>query len=121
MLQLRVFGDSQTLGDVANQLHTIQGTRHVMLTGDCTAGAALLTAGEVEDAVDQALAHVRRLGLPSEDVVLLRLDAIGPNVAERPLASVMWADLLNQAGANARPSRDTSSSWRARERSPPSA
>jgi len=35
--------------------------------------------------------------------MLLRLDAIGPAAAQRPLASVMWADLLSQAGANARP------------------
>jgi uncharacterized hydrophobic protein (TIGR00271 family) len=33
----------------------------------------------------------------------LRLDSIGPEVAQRPLASVIWADLLSQAGANSRP------------------
>ena len=35
--------------------------------------------------------------------MLLQLDEIGPAVAQRPLASVVWADLLSQAGANARP------------------
>ena len=103
MLQLRVFGDSHVLGDVAEKLGTMPGARHVILTGDGAAGAALLTADVVEDAVDRALAQVKRLGLPSEDVVLVRLDSIGPSVAQRPLASVIWADLLNQAGANARP------------------
>ena len=104
MLQLRVFGESHVLGDVAKQLERVQGTRHVILTGNgAAAGAALLTADVVDDEVDQALEHVKRLGLPSEDVVLLRLDSIGPNVAQRPLASVIWADLLSQAGANARP------------------
>jgi uncharacterized hydrophobic protein (TIGR00271 family) len=39
----------------------------------------------------------------SEDVALLRLDSIGPVVAQRPLGSVVWADLLSQATANARP------------------
>ena len=32
MLESRVVGDSQTLGDVANQRFMIQGTRHVILT-----------------------------------------------------------------------------------------
>jgi hypothetical protein len=103
VIQLRVFGHSRVLDDVVRQLAMIEGARHVILTGDGAAGVALLTADLVEDAVDQAVALVKRAGLPSEDVVLVRLDAIGPAVAQRPLASVVWADLLNQAGANARP------------------
>ena len=35
--------------------------------------------------------------------MLVRLDLIGPSVAQRPLASVVWADLVSQADANARP------------------
>ena len=103
MLQLRVFGDSHVLGDVAAKLGRIPGARHVILAGDGAAGAAVLIADVVEDAVDRVLAQLERLGLPSDDVVLVRLDSIGPTVAQRPLASVMWADLLSQAGANARP------------------
>jgi hypothetical protein len=103
VLQLRVFGASQVITDVASQLEVIPGARHVILTADGAAGNALVTAELVDDAVDQALARINRLELPSEDVVLLRLDSIGPAVAQRPLASVVWADLLSQAGANARP------------------
>jgi hypothetical protein len=35
--------------------------------------------------------------------LLVRLESIGASVAQRPLASVVWSDLLSQAGANARP------------------
>ena len=103
MLQLRVFGASRVIADVARQLEVIPGARHVILTGDGASGKALVTADLVDEAVDQALARVKAIGLPSEDVVLLRLDSIGPAAAQRPLASVVWADLLSQAGANARP------------------
>lgn len=91
------------MADVAEHLETIPGSRHVILTRDGSSEKALVTADLVEDAVDRAVEHVKRFGLPSEDVVLLRVDSIGPSVAQRPLASVVWADLLSQAGANARP------------------
>jgi uncharacterized hydrophobic protein (TIGR00271 family) len=103
VLQLRVFGGSQELADVAEGLEEIPGSRHVLRIGDGGPGKRLLTADLVDDAVDQALELVNRLGVSAEDVVLIRLDSIGPAAAQRPLASVVWADLLSQAGANARP------------------
>ncbi len=103
MLQLRVFGTSATIGDVAARLQHVPGSRHVIRMVDGGAGTAQVTADLFDDAVDGALAQVRRLGVPKEDVVLLRLDSIGASAAQRPLASVVWADLLSQAGANARP------------------
>ena len=89
MLQLRVYGASRAIADVAGELEAIPGSRHVILTGDGSSRKALVTADLVDDAVDQALERVNKLGLPSEDVVLLRLDSIGPTVAARPLASVV--------------------------------
>jgi uncharacterized hydrophobic protein (TIGR00271 family) len=103
VLQLRVYGASPAIADVAGELEAISGSRHVIISGDGASGKAVVTADLIDDAVDHALERVRQLGLPSEDVVLLRLDAVGPAVARRPLASVVWADLLSQAGANARP------------------
>jgi uncharacterized hydrophobic protein (TIGR00271 family) len=102
MLQLRVFGSSHELADAAERLKEVPGSRHVIHLGG-NRGHSMLTADLAEDAVDEALAHVNRLGFSAEDVVLLRLDTIGPAAAQRPLASVVWADLLSQAGANARP------------------
>jgi uncharacterized hydrophobic protein (TIGR00271 family) len=103
VLQLRVFGSPPVIADIASQLEVMPGSRHVILTGGGAAGKALVTADLVDDAVDQALQRVKQLGLPSEDVVLVRLESIGAAAAQRPLASVVWADLLSQAGANARP------------------
>ncbi len=103
MLQLRVFGTPETIADLAAQLEVIPGSRHVILTRDGASGKAFVTADLIDDAVDKAMERVKQLGLPTEDVVLQRLDTIGPSLAQQPLASVVWADLLNQAGANARP------------------
>ena len=103
MLQLRVFGASDLIADIANQLEGIHGARHVIVSGNGAAGNSLVTADLVDDAVDQAVEAIKQKGLPYEDVALLRLESIGPAVAQRPLSSVVWADLLSQAGANARP------------------
>jgi len=89
--------------DVVAQLRSIPGARHVIQTADDDAARALVTAYLVDDAVDGALKQLRRLGVAAEDTVLVRLDSIGQSAAERPLASVVWSDLLSQAGANARP------------------
>ena len=103
MLQLRVFGTPPTMAAVADSLQRIPGARHVIQMGNGELGGALVSADLVDDAVDGALEQVTRLGVPSEDVVLVRLESIGASVAQRPLASVVWADLVSQAGANARP------------------
>jgi uncharacterized hydrophobic protein (TIGR00271 family) len=103
MLQLRVFGAAPAMADVAERLQDIPGSRHVIRTGNGDGGHAVVMADLVDDAVDRALEQVKGMGVPPDDVVLVRLDSIGPSVAQRPLASVVWADLLSQAGANARP------------------
>jgi uncharacterized hydrophobic protein (TIGR00271 family) len=103
VLQLRVFGASELIADVADQLGRIHGARHVIVSGNGGGGQSLVTADLVDEAVDAVIETIKRRGLPPEDVALLRLESIGPAVAQRPLASVVWADLLSQAGANARP------------------
>ncbi len=103
VVQLRVFGAAPAMVEVADHLRALAGSRHVMRTLDGGSGTEMVTADLSSDAVDLALAQVRRLGVAPEDIVVLRLDEIGPAIASRPLASVVWADLLSQAGANARP------------------
>jgi uncharacterized hydrophobic protein (TIGR00271 family) len=103
VLQLRVFGGSRLIADIADQLEQMHGARHVIVSGDGAAGQVLVTADLTDDAVDQVVETVTGRGVPVEDVALLRLESIGPTVAQHPLASVVWADLLSQAGANARP------------------
>jgi uncharacterized hydrophobic protein (TIGR00271 family) len=102
MLQLRVFGSTQAMAEVADRLDETPGSRHVMRTVDGGSGRCIVTADLADDAVDAALAGVNRLGVPSDDVALSRLESLGPG-GRPPLGSVVWADLLSQARANARP------------------
>jgi uncharacterized hydrophobic protein (TIGR00271 family) len=91
------------MGQVAERLGRLPGSSHVLRTGDENSGHALVTADLGDEAADAALEAVRRLGVPVEDVVLLRVESIGPTHSGRPLATVVWTDLLSQAGTNARP------------------
>jgi uncharacterized hydrophobic protein (TIGR00271 family) len=91
------------MDDVAQCLRDIPSSRHVLRTMDGGSDHSLVTAELPDDAVDTVLARMDGLGVPPEDVALVRLDAIGPSAAERQRGSVVWADLLSQAGANARP------------------
>jgi len=102
MLQLRVFGDSSTIGDVADRLGALAGASHVSVTRGGHDVNALVTADIRAAAADGALAMVRGLGIPAEDIALLRLDAIGPAPASDEPVTVVWADLLGQARLNAR-------------------
>jgi len=99
----RVFGASHAMSDVALRLQQIPGSHHVIRMRDGDPGNVLVTADLAEEAVDHALEQLSSLGVPAEDILLIRLDSIGPSAAQRPLASVVWADLLSQAGENARP------------------
>ncbi len=102
MLQLRVFGDSRAMGDVAGRLSVLPGVRHLSTSGGGHDGNALVTADVSATVADAALDTVRGVGIPSEDISLLRLDTIGPaSAADEPVA-LIWADLLGQARVNAR-------------------
>ncbi|HEY2655159.1 MAG TPA: DUF389 domain-containing protein [Solirubrobacteraceae bacterium] len=103
MLQLRVFGAGPVVAELAARIQEIPGSRHVIRTGDGDGGLALVTADLADSAVDRALEHVKQMGVPADDVVVVRVDTIGPSAAQRPLASLVWADLVSQADANARP------------------
>jgi uncharacterized hydrophobic protein (TIGR00271 family) len=101
VLLLRVHAEPETVGHVAERLRALAGARHVLRAQDD--GTALVTANVQADAADAALAAVRALGVPAEDVELLRLDSIAPHGGQGAVGGIVWADLLNQAGANSRP------------------
>jgi len=102
MLQLRAFGDSSVIGEVAARLGALSGARHVSVNDGVHAGSALVTADVRAAAADRALAMVRGFGIPAEDVALLRLDAIGSGSVSDESVALVWADLLGQARVNAR-------------------
>ena len=87
---------------VAEELDALPGVRHVSRTDAGHAGAALVTADVRADTADTALETLARLSVPAEDVALVRLDRIAPLSAESEPLAIVWADLLGQAGVNAR-------------------
>ena len=102
MLHLRVFGDSPAMADVAQRLDALSGARHVSIAAGVHDGEALVTADVRAPAADTALEMLNGLGIPSEDISLLRFDAIDPNAASEETVALVWADLLGQARLNAR-------------------
>ena len=88
---------------VARRLREVPGARNVHRSEDDDSATALLTADLDTDAADAALAVLRQLGVPVADIVLLRLESIGPSVHGDGITNVVWADLIGQAGNNARP------------------
>jgi uncharacterized hydrophobic protein (TIGR00271 family) len=104
MLHLRVYGAASAMEEVAESVSALAGADHITRTdaGDRT-GRALVTADVDPDAADTALRALSRLGVPAEDIWLLRLDGFQPGRRRRTSGAVVWADLLGQAGENARP------------------
>jgi uncharacterized hydrophobic protein (TIGR00271 family) len=91
------------MADVAGMLSDMPGVRHITHGGAADGSDhAVVTADLSPDAADAALASVARLGVPPEDVTLLRLDDIQPLVRHDD-AKLVWAELLDQAGLHARP------------------
>src|SRR3954464_10507220 len=101
MLELRVYGQPETMSAVVEGLDALRGVRHVSRAETSRDGSVLVTAdlrAQSADAVPAVLrAHpagepvgrVARLGVASEDVVLVRLETIGPvSAAVEPIALV---------------------------------
>jgi uncharacterized hydrophobic protein (TIGR00271 family) len=106
MLHLRVFGAAPVMERVADSVAALPGAEHVTRTdAGNAAGQALVTADVDPDAADQALQALSALGVPADDVWLLRLEGLQPGRGgrKRESSAVVWADLLGQAGEHARP------------------
>jgi len=106
MLHLRVFGAAPVMERVAESVSALPGSAHVTRTdAGHGAGHALVTADVDPDAADHALQALSALGVPSNDVWLLRLEGLQPGRRgrRRESSAVVWADLLGQAGEHARP------------------
>jgi uncharacterized hydrophobic protein (TIGR00271 family) len=103
MLHLRVYGPSDSLTQIGEGLTDQGAARHVALAQGVRAGHVLLTAEVSAEWADRVLALLVRSGVAEEDIRLARLDEIGPLRPGRTAASLIWADVLGQARANARP------------------
>jgi uncharacterized hydrophobic protein (TIGR00271 family) len=104
VLHLRVFGPADAMAQAAERLRDLGGARHITRTDTGPrADTVVLTADLQADIADDALNALKYLGVPPDDVALLRLEAIQPLLRRPRGASVVWADLLGQAGEHARP------------------
>jgi uncharacterized hydrophobic protein (TIGR00271 family) len=102
MLQLRVYGERESMAVVAQELERLPGTRHLTLAGTGRESRACVSADVQAEAADQALAVLERLGVPADDVVLVRLDAIGSALDSADSLALVWADVLGEARTRAR-------------------
>jgi uncharacterized hydrophobic protein (TIGR00271 family) len=102
VLQLRVYGDSPRMNAVADRLEALSGARHVSLVETSAGGPSLVTADLRSDAADPALASLSELGVPAEDVALIRLDTIAAEPGTAEASALIWADVLGQARVQAR-------------------
>jgi uncharacterized hydrophobic protein (TIGR00271 family) len=103
MLQLRVYGHSDSLTEIGEGLEDQGAARNVALAQGVRAGHVLLTAEVSTESADSVLELLARSGLAAEDIKLARLDEIGSVQPGRAAHSLVWADMLGQARANARP------------------
>ena len=103
MLHLRVFGVPDTMAEVARRLDELRGLRHVVHTGNGDSRTTLVSADLEEDAADAALRALRALDVPAGDIVLTRMDSVGPESGAHAMTAVIWTDLIGRSRANARP------------------
>jgi hypothetical protein len=103
MLHLRVYGPSDSLTEIGKGLENHGAAQSVALAQGVRAGHVLLTAEVSAEWADRVLELLVRGGVAEEDIRLARLDEIGPIRPGRTAATLIWADVLGQARANARP------------------
>jgi len=103
MLQLRIYGRSESLTDVGRGLEDDGGARNVALAPGVRAGHVLLTAEVHPASADAVLDALARGGVAQGDIALARIEEITPMAPGRNERGLVWADVLGQARANARP------------------
>jgi uncharacterized hydrophobic protein (TIGR00271 family) len=103
MLHLRVYGPSDSLTEIGKGLENHGAAENVALAQGVRAGHVLLTAEVSAEWADRVLELLVRGGVAEQDIRLARLDEIGPIRPGRTAATLIWADVLGQARANARP------------------
>ena len=91
--------------EVVEELAALPGARHITHADAASGSRARRSSPPTCTPTRRtaALDTVRGLGIPAEDVTLLRIESIHAGRQRRQGSAVVWADLLGQAGENARP------------------
>jgi len=103
MLHLRVYGPADSLTAIGGDLEARGAVRAVALAQGLQDGHVLLTADVPADSADAVLEMLMSNGVTEDDIILARLDEVGPIKSGGTTASLIWADMLGQARRNARP------------------
>ena len=102
MVHLRVYGVSDALIEIGEGLEE-HGATHRVALSQGVRGHLLLTAEIHPEAVDSVLEYLLGAGVERDDISLVRWDEIGLVSSGHRDTSLIWADVLGQATANARP------------------
>ncbi len=101
MIALEVFGQTRTMGAVAERLHELDGVSRVRIEPAVRDQHSLVLATVSHAAADLILDELRAFGVPGQDVTLTRVEELGGG-ARAAGTSLIWADVVGLAGTNAR-------------------
>jgi len=101
MIALEVFGETSTLSAVAERLDDFDGVSRVRIAPAVSDQHSLVHAIVSHAAADQILDELRALGVPRQDVALIRVEELGGGAGDAD-TSLIWADVVGLAGTNAR-------------------
>jgi hypothetical protein len=77
VLHLRVFGVNDAMAEVEAHLDAVPGLRHLVRSGN--GDTRTLVSADLDDAAADGALHVlETLEVPSQDIVLIRMDSVGP-------------------------------------------
>jgi uncharacterized hydrophobic protein (TIGR00271 family) len=102
VLELRVYGEPDRMRGVAEALEQVTGTRRVSIVHTADGTGALVTVDLGPAAADRAIQLLEELGVPADDVVVVRLETIGAAARSDESVALVWADVLGQARTSAR-------------------
>jgi uncharacterized hydrophobic protein (TIGR00271 family) len=103
VINLEVFGKSETMAAVAARLDKLGDVNRVRLVDATRSRHSVVSAAVSPRAVDTTLDELYRLGVPETDITLTRVEVVGSLVTGTGDASLVWADVIGTAWLNARP------------------
>jgi uncharacterized hydrophobic protein (TIGR00271 family) len=103
VIRLEVFGESEAMGAVARLLDGNDDVSRVRVAETTRAGHAVVVATVRPKEVDELLAALRGIGVPSDGITLTRQEVLGRSGGEGVEAGLVWEDVLGMAARNARP------------------
>ena len=106
MLFLRVFAPEAIVDEVVARLAAIDGVTHLARARLVEPGTVMITGDVQPGSVDAALYAVEAFDIPSDDILLARLNLIGATRQQSPLArgsdALVWSEILGEARAQSR-------------------